>query len=76
MVDSNALELTFVKEVEELGCRKIVELCPGGRTLFVNSQNRDEYVSLLIQHRFVTSILDQLNLFAQGFPDILCNIRL
>jgi len=76
MVDSDALGLTFVQEVEELGCRKIVELCPGGRTLAVNSQNRDEYVSLLIQHRFVTSILDQVNLFAQGFSDILCNIRL
>ncbi|KAI8524987.1 hypothetical protein RHMOL_Rhmol13G0192400 [Rhododendron molle] len=76
IVDSDALGLTFVQEVEELGSRKIVELCPGGRTLAVNSQNRNEYVSLLIQHQFVTSILDQVALFAQGFSDILCNVRL
>ena len=32
-IDSDALGLTFVREVEELGQRKVVELCPGGKTL-------------------------------------------
>jgi len=32
-IDSNALGLTFVREVEELGHRKVVELCPREKTL-------------------------------------------
>ncbi|XP_052203229.1 E3 ubiquitin-protein ligase UPL5 isoform X2 [Diospyros lotus] len=76
MVDSDALGLTFVLEVEQLGHRKIVELCPGGKNVAVNSQNREDYVDLLIQHRFVTSISEQVARFAQGFSDILCNSEL
>ncbi|KAL6992896.1 HECT-type E3 ubiquitin transferase [Sarracenia purpurea var. burkii] len=76
MVDSDALSLTFVREVEELGSRKIVELCPGGKSIAVNSKNREEYVDHLIQHRFVTSIAEQVAQFAQGFADVLCNSKL
>ncbi|KAJ7946380.1 E3 ubiquitin-protein ligase UPL5 [Quillaja saponaria] len=75
-IDSDALGLTFVREVEELGCRRTVELCTGGKTLVVNSKNREVYVDLLIQHHFVTSISEQVSRFAQGFADILCNSRL
>lgn len=75
-IDSDALGLTFVREVEELGSRKTVELHPGGRCTVVNSKNREEYVNLLIQHRFVTSISEQVSQFAQGFADILCGTRL
>ena len=49
-IDSDGLGLTFVREVEELGSRKTVELCPGGRSMAVNSKNREDYVSLLIGH--------------------------
>ncbi|KAM3749160.1 hypothetical protein ACB098_05G161500 [Castanea mollissima] len=75
-IDSDDLRLTFVREVEELGSRKVVELCPGGKSKVVNSQNREEYVRLLIEHRFVTSISDQVSQFAQGFGDILSNSKL
>uniref|UniRef100_A0A5B7A386 HECT-type E3 ubiquitin transferase n=1 Tax=Davidia involucrata TaxID=16924 RepID=A0A5B7A386_DAVIN len=75
VVDSDALGLTFVREVEDLGSRKVVELRPGGKGISVNSRNRKEYVDLLIQHRFVTSITEQVAHFAQGFADILCNSR-
>ncbi|KAA8515599.1 hypothetical protein F0562_018790 [Nyssa sinensis] len=76
VVDSDALGLTFVREVEDLGSMKIVELCPGGKGISVNSRNREEYVDLLIQHRFVTSITEQVTHFAQGFAAILCKPRL
>ncbi|CAN6552646.1 unnamed protein product [Malus baccata var. baccata] len=76
VIDSDALVLTFVREVEELGFRKTVELCPAGESIVVNSKNRGEYVNLLIQHRFVTSISEQVSHFAQGFADILCGSRL
>ncbi|CAL5346191.1 unnamed protein product [Camellia sinensis] len=72
MVDSDALGLTFVREVEELGSRKIVELCAGGKSISVNSRNREEYVDLLIRHQFVTSISEQVAHFAKGFSDVLC----
>ncbi|KAA8520187.1 hypothetical protein F0562_014443 [Nyssa sinensis] len=74
-VDSDALCLTFVREVEELGSRKIVELCPEGKNIVVNSRNRKEYVDSLIRHCFITSITEQVAHFAQGFADILCNSR-
>eukprot|EP00258_Populus_trichocarpa_P042836 XP_024458855.1 E3 ubiquitin-protein ligase UPL5 isoform X3 [Populus trichocarpa] len=70
-IDSDALGLTFVREVEELGSIKVVELCPGGKGIVVNSKNREKYVNLLIQHHFVTSISDPVSRFARGFSDIL-----
>ncbi|CAN4105989.1 unnamed protein product [Withania somnifera] len=76
MVDQDTLGLTFVREVEELGSRKVVELCPNGKSTTVNSKNRKQYVELLIQHRFVTSIAEQVAHFAQGFADIIITIRL
>ncbi|KAK2997158.1 hypothetical protein RJ639_026620 [Escallonia herrerae] len=75
-VDQDALGLTFVREVEELGSRNVVELRPNGRSVAVNSNNRKEYVDLLIQHRFVTSIGEQVAHFAQGFTDIISSSRL
>ncbi|XP_022132818.1 E3 ubiquitin-protein ligase UPL5 isoform X2 [Momordica charantia] len=35
-VDSDALGLTFVSDFEELGIRKVVDLCPGGKNMVVN----------------------------------------
>ncbi|KAI6704136.1 hypothetical protein NL676_013272 [Syzygium grande] len=75
-IDSDALGLTFVREVEELGLRRVVELCDGGKGMVVNSKNRNDYVDLLIKHRFVTSISQQVSHFAQGFGDILSELRL
>ncbi|KAI3905510.1 hypothetical protein MKW92_025194 [Papaver armeniacum] len=55
-VDSDAMGLTFDREIEEFGSRKLVELCPGGNNIVVNSKNREQYVHLLIQHLFVKSV--------------------
>ncbi|KAI3957235.1 hypothetical protein MKW98_012110 [Papaver atlanticum] len=41
-VDSDALGLTFAREFEEFGSRRVVELCPGGDSIIVNSKNREE----------------------------------
>lgn len=72
-IDSDALGLTFVREVEELGSRRTVELRTGGKNIVVTSKNREEYVNLLIKHRFVISIAEQVKHFAKGFGDILSN---
>ncbi|XP_076916646.1 E3 ubiquitin-protein ligase UPL5-like [Bidens hawaiensis] len=70
IVDQDALGLTFVHEVEELGSMKVVELFANGKNVVVNSRNRKEYVDLLIKHRFVTSVAKQVAKFAKGFADI------
>ncbi|TYH71537.1 hypothetical protein ES332_D05G193100v1 [Gossypium tomentosum] len=75
-IDSDALGLTFVREVEELGSRTVVELCAGGKSIVVNSRNRQEYVNLLIRDRFSTSTSEQVDYFSQGFGHILSNSRL
>ncbi|MCL7029751.1 hypothetical protein MKW94_002131 [Papaver nudicaule] len=75
-LDSDALGLTFVTETEKLGCRTTVDLCPGGDSIALNSKNREAYVHLLIQHRFVNSVSDQVKEFAKGFSEILCDTSL
>lgn len=75
LLDSDVLGLTFVREVEELGSRRIVELCPGGKDIIVNSTNRQNYVDLMIQHCFVTCISEQVDRFSQGFGDILSDSK-
>lgn len=69
-VDEDTLGLTFVWESEELGSMKVLELVPDGKQITVNSKNRKEYVDLLIKHRFVTSVSQQVTHFARGFADI------
>lgn len=72
-VDTDALGLTFVRELEEMGSRKVMELCRGGKNKVVNSRNRVEYVKLLISSRFVASTSKQLQYFTEGFGDILAD---
>ncbi|XP_026430324.1 E3 ubiquitin-protein ligase UPL5-like [Papaver somniferum] len=55
LVDSDVMGLRFVREIEEFGSRKTVELCPGGINIVLNSKNREQYVHLLIQHIYVKS---------------------
>ncbi|KAG0457645.1 hypothetical protein HPP92_022802 [Vanilla planifolia] len=43
-LDSDALGLTFVREIESLGTHRTVELCPGGMEIAVNSRNRKDYL--------------------------------
>ncbi|XP_057433814.1 E3 ubiquitin-protein ligase UPL5-like [Lotus japonicus] len=74
-VDSDALGLTFLREVEELGHRKVIELFPGGERHVVNSKNRETFVKLLIHNQFVTSISEQISHFNKGFADILSNSK-
>ncbi|CAL5001333.1 unnamed protein product [Urochloa decumbens] len=67
LVDSNALELTFVREDEVLGSRTVTELFPGGKDIAVTSENRCKYIDLLIQDRFVNCTRRQLSYFTAGF---------
>jgi len=75
LLDSDVLGLTLVREIEELGTQRAVELCDGGKDMVVNSKNREDYIKLLIQHRFVKSVSEQVNHFARGFSDLLSNTK-
>ncbi|MCL7032196.1 hypothetical protein MKW94_023253 [Papaver nudicaule] len=43
LLDSDALGLTFARDIERLGSRTTVELCPGGNNIALNSKNREAY---------------------------------
>ncbi|RZC75842.1 hypothetical protein C5167_001045 [Papaver somniferum] len=75
-LEDDAMGLTFVREIEGFGSRKTVDLCPGGSNIVVNSNNREQYVHLLIQHIFVKYISAKVAYFARGFADMLCKRRL
>ncbi|XP_026439656.1 E3 ubiquitin-protein ligase UPL5-like [Papaver somniferum] len=75
-VDSDAMSLTFVKEIEEFGTKKIVELCHNGNSIAVNSNNREEYIKLLLHHSYVKPISEKVAYFARGFGEILCEQNL
>lgn len=73
LIDTDALGLTFVSEVEELGSHKSMELCSGGKDMVVTSENRRQFVELLVQRRLVASVAEQVKSFSQGFSDLLVN---
>lgn len=76
ILDSDALGLTFVREIEEQGCRRTVEICPGGKEIPVNSRNRKDFVNLLVQSYFVEALSKQINHFLEGFSEMLPNVKL
>ncbi|KAK8963238.1 E3 ubiquitin-protein ligase UPL5 [Platanthera guangdongensis] len=74
-LDSDALGLTFVRETEDLGCRKMIPLCPRGEEIVVNSRNKEEFVSFLIESYYVESIDQKIHYFREGFMDLFSNIK-
>jgi hypothetical protein len=76
LLDSNALGLTFVREVELLGCQTVTELIQGGEDAAVNSKNRHEYIRLLIQDSFVNRTRNQVAYLALGFSNMFRKCKL
>ncbi|KAG5599432.1 hypothetical protein H5410_030802 [Solanum commersonii] len=74
--DQDVLGLTFVCEVESLGLRREIELCRNGKDTVVDNKNMETYVNLLIQHHYVTSIVDHVTYFLEGFSDVITMSRL
>ncbi|CAN6472005.1 unnamed protein product [Victoria cruziana] len=72
-LDSGDLALSFLVEYEDMGSWKSVELCDGGKNISVTSSNRQQFVDLLIEHRFSRRISRQVMHFLHGFRDILNN---
>ncbi|CAF0944386.1 unnamed protein product [Adineta ricciae] len=69
--DPADLDLYFVVSEEVLGELHEHELKPGGQHIQVTQENKQEYIDLVINYRFVQRIATQMNALRQGFQDIL-----
>lgn len=65
--DPSELELTFCVDEESFGHTSQRELKPNGANVALTNDNKDEYISLVIQWRFVSRVQDQMNAFLEGF---------
>ncbi|XP_069682480.1 E3 ubiquitin-protein ligase Nedd-4 isoform X2 [Periplaneta americana] len=65
--DPSELELTFCVDEESFGHFSQRELKPDGANIPLTNENKDEYISLVIQWRFVSRVQDQMNAFLDGF---------
>jgi E3 ubiquitin-protein ligase NEDD4 len=69
--DPTDLDLYFVVSEEVLGDLREHELKPGGQHIQVTEENKQEYIELVINYRFVQRIALQMNALRQGFQEIL-----
>ncbi|XP_012277393.1 E3 ubiquitin-protein ligase Nedd-4 isoform X2 [Orussus abietinus] len=65
--DPSELELTFCVDEESFGHTSQRELKPNGSNVPLTDENKDEYISLVIQWRFVSRVQEQMNAFLEGF---------
>uniref|UniRef100_A0A8C5PW73 E3 ubiquitin-protein ligase HACE1 n=1 Tax=Leptobrachium leishanense TaxID=445787 RepID=A0A8C5PW73_9ANUR len=61
------LELTFSVETDVFGAMEEVPLKPGGTSILVTQENKEEYVQLVTELRMTRAIQPQINGFLQGF---------
>ncbi|XP_077275897.1 E3 ubiquitin-protein ligase Nedd4 isoform X5 [Temnothorax americanus] len=65
--DPSELELTFSLDEESFGHTSQRDLKPDGANIPLTDENKDEYISLVIQWRFVSRVQEQMNAFLEGF---------
>ncbi|XP_043256787.1 E3 ubiquitin-protein ligase Nedd-4 isoform X2 [Colletes gigas] len=65
--DPSELELTFCVDEESFGHTSQRELKPDGANIPLTDVNKDEYIGLVIQWRFVSRVQEQMNAFLEGF---------
>jgi E3 ubiquitin-protein ligase HUWE1 len=57
---------TFSVEDDEFGVTKVVDLVPNGRNMPVTEDNKHEYVRLIVEHKLLTSVKEQMEHFLKG----------
>ncbi|KAI2632353.1 hypothetical protein GGR54DRAFT_31422 [Hypoxylon sp. NC1633] len=62
---------TFSVEDDEFGVTKIHDLVENGRSVPVTDDNKHDYVRLVVEHKLLTSVKDQMENFLKGFHDII-----
>ena len=62
---------TFSDDTDHFGRVETVDLVPDGRNIAVTEENKHDYVRLVVEHRLVKSVEEQLENFLIGFHDII-----
>ncbi|KAI1167251.1 hypothetical protein F5B18DRAFT_647903 [Nemania serpens] len=62
---------TFSVEDDEFGVTKISDLCENGRNIPVTEENKHDYVRLVVEHKLLSSVKEQMENFLKGFHDII-----
>ncbi|KAK3344396.1 hypothetical protein B0T25DRAFT_326327 [Lasiosphaeria hispida] len=62
---------TFSIEDDEFGVTKVVDLIENGRNIPVTDENKHEYVRLIVEHKLLSSVKEQMEHFLKGFHDII-----
>jgi E3 ubiquitin-protein ligase HUWE1 len=57
---------TFSVEDDEFGVTKVVDLIPNGREIPVTDENKQDYVRLVVEHKLLSSVKDQMEHFLKG----------
>ncbi|XP_063241165.1 E3 ubiquitin-protein ligase Nedd-4 isoform X4 [Bacillus rossius redtenbacheri] len=65
--DPSELELTFCVDEESFGHFSQRELKADGANIPLTNENKDEYIRLVIQWRFVSRVQEQMQAFLDGF---------
>ncbi|KAL5292514.1 NEDD4 family protein [Megaselia abdita] len=68
--DPSELGLTFCIDEDSFGETKQLELKTNGANIDVTNENKDEYIKLVIEWRFVSRVKDQMSAFLDGFGSI------
>lgn len=69
MLDNDITEIiteTFSVEDDEFGKITVVDLVPNGRNIPVTEENKHEYVRLVVEHKLITSVKEQMEHFLSG----------
>ncbi|XP_037933611.1 E3 ubiquitin-protein ligase Nedd-4-like isoform X3 [Teleopsis dalmanni] len=69
--DPRILELTFCVDEDTFGQKSQHELKPGGANIDVTNENKDEYIKLVIEWRFVARVKEQMSAFLDGFGSVI-----
>ena len=57
---------TFSIEANDYGDKKIIDLIPSGCNTAVTEENKQEYVRMVVDHKLLTSVEDQMEHFLKG----------
>ena len=57
---------TFSVEDDEFGVTNVVDLIPGGRDIPVTDENKHDYVRLVVEHKLLSSVKEQMEHFLSG----------
>ncbi|RDA92960.1 hypothetical protein CP533_5510 [Ophiocordyceps camponoti-saundersi (nom. inval.)] len=74
MLDNEITDIiteTFSVENDEFGVTTVVDLVPNGREISVSEENKHDYVRLVVEHKLLASVKDQMEHFLKGFHEII-----